>query len=192
TSYLFREFKDYAPIINSYYLNGNTSDIIKILSIGCSTGQEVYSLAIYCLEHNIPCEIMGIDLSESAIQKAKKAEYSLSYELQKNLENLGSEWNNHYKKYFTITGDSLSPNTNVKQRVRFRVEDSSKLNYFSEFDFIIARKMLYYLPEKNLRDTIDSIKKALKSGLDYSQHILIDDFTYHKIPALKQMIYHVM
>ncbi|MFN3352557.1 MAG: CheR family methyltransferase, partial [Brevundimonas sp.] len=40
---------------------------LRILSAGCATGQEAYSLAITCLEAGTPAEIMGVDLSHAAI-----------------------------------------------------------------------------------------------------------------------------
>lgn len=189
TSYFFREFNDYAPNIKSYNSNRNSTDNIKILSVGCSTGQEVYSLSMYCLENKIPSRIIGIDLSPSAIYKAKKGEYSFSYEYQKSIKYLGESWDKTYKKYFNKSGDTIIPIDMVKQQVQFHVEDSSQLEFTGEFDFIIARKMLYYLPKNKLHDTIYSFKKALKKGLEFPNHILIDDFTFQKIPSLKHLIH---
>lgn len=58
---------------------------VKIWSAGCSTGQEVWSLAITAAEAGLPVEITGTDLSQRALEKAKTGAYT-GFEIQRGLK----------------------------------------------------------------------------------------------------------
>jgi chemotaxis protein methyltransferase CheR len=61
----------------------NARDSIKAWSVGCSTGEEPYTIAMSLAEHsrkgeNFHFSVLGSDISEFAIRKAAEAEYGLS------------------------------------------------------------------------------------------------------------------
>lgn len=51
---------------------------LNILSLGCSEGEEVYSLAMICALKGILSDVKGIDIDYSTIEKAKKGVYQLT------------------------------------------------------------------------------------------------------------------
>lgn len=57
---------------------------IRIWSAGCSTGQEVWSIAMAALETGAPVEIVGTDLSQRALEKARTGAYT-GFEIQRGL-----------------------------------------------------------------------------------------------------------
>ena len=79
TSYFFRDTQEFVPVLLNYVKNQKTN-FLRLLVTGCATGQEVYSVAIICEANNIDYEITAIDLSESAIAKARHGRYSFSRE----------------------------------------------------------------------------------------------------------------
>ncbi|MBA4804621.1 MAG: protein-glutamate O-methyltransferase CheR [Brevundimonas sp.] len=58
---------------------------IRIWSAGCSTGQEVWSIAMAALEVGAPVEIIGTDLSHRALEKARSGAYT-GFEIQRGLK----------------------------------------------------------------------------------------------------------
>lgn len=118
---------------------------ISILCAPCSTGEEVYSIVIALLEANIPqtrFSILGIDINEEVIKKAKQAVYT-----QRNLKILSQELT---EKYFDFNGSDYVLKEFLKSSVHFR-----KINIFDEnfssigkFDYLFSRNMLIYFDKE--------------------------------------------
>ncbi len=49
---------------------------VMVWSAGCSSGEEVYSLAMVCAAHRVPAAILGTDLLPKAVARAHEAVYS--------------------------------------------------------------------------------------------------------------------
>ena len=49
---------------------------VKVWSAGCSTGQEAWSLAIGAMDGGFPVEVIGTDLSQRALEKARAGAYT--------------------------------------------------------------------------------------------------------------------
>jgi len=83
-------FQQFSEIILPYFAKKRAKKrTIKIWCAGCSTGQEPYSLAMAILESQklVPgwkIEILGTDLSDSALEKASRGEYS-QFEAQRGI-----------------------------------------------------------------------------------------------------------
>ena len=80
TTYWFRE-KSHFDLIQSYFKEEHQGGKIRALSLGCSTGEEVYSLALVFekLRSEKPgfdYEIVGVDIDPISIEKARKAIYN--------------------------------------------------------------------------------------------------------------------
>ena len=58
---------------------------VKVWSAGCSTGQEAWSLAIGAMDAGFPVEIVGTDLSQRALEKARAGAYT-GFEIQRGLK----------------------------------------------------------------------------------------------------------
>lgn len=92
--------------------------LLTMWSAGCATGQEAYSLAMMFLETSKPPEcqlkILGSDISEQALDKARSGEYKL-HELRQLPE--------YYRqRYFTTRREGHSLIYEVLERVRALVE----------------------------------------------------------------------
>ena len=57
---------------------------VKVWSAGCSTGQEAWSLAIAAMDAGVPVEVIGTDLSQRALEKARSGAYT-GFEIQRGL-----------------------------------------------------------------------------------------------------------
>ena len=119
------------------------NDSIRIWAAGCSTGQEVYSIAICLLEilweigAREKVQIFGTDISEIAIAKARSGIYKKS-----EMENVSPE---RIEKFF----DRIDSNYQIKKEVReicvFSYHNFLKDPPFGKMDIISCRNVLIYL-----------------------------------------------
>jgi chemotaxis protein methyltransferase CheR len=116
---------------------------LSIWCVGCSTGQETLSVAMTFLEQKArwegwSIEILGTDVSASAVDFAHKATYS-NFQIQRGLgvgQMLG---------FFTETPDGWRARENLRQMVRYEVHNVlHPAPYPGQFDLIFCRNVLLY------------------------------------------------
>ncbi len=146
-TYFFREIFQFDYIIKELIpkIKEKKQERIKIWSAGCSTGEEPYSLAILLYDHGLYYNdssfyIIGTDISETAIEKAKKGIYS-----KESFRNISSEI---LKKYFVKTSDSTYQLiSEIRNRVNFdciNLLDKSEMAKMINFDIILCRNVFIY------------------------------------------------
>lgn len=141
---VFEQFENYVlPLVKEA---NRSQKKLRILSLGCSTGQEVYSIAI-CVSRLIglsdwQVNIIGTDLSSTAIAKAQRGYYD-QFEIQTGL-NAGTMVEN-----FTLDGDSWRVNDEIKKMVEFRRYNLlDDLTFNEKFDIIFCRNVLrFFTPD---------------------------------------------
>ncbi len=109
---------------------------------GCSTGEEVYSLAIALLEFlgdrasRASIQIFGSDLSEKALEKARAGTYIENIALDISPERL--------TRFFTIVNGRYQVNKNVREICIFAKQNIVADPPFSRLDLISCRNVLIY------------------------------------------------
>ena len=122
---------------------------LRIWSAGCSTGQEVYSLAMLFAEAPLKwqgwkIEIVGTDVSGHAIRRAREGSYS-QFEVQRGLGVT------QMIRWFEENGDQWQAAQHLRSQVRFAVHNllDPPLGGQQPYDVILCRNVLLYLsPEK--------------------------------------------
>jgi len=123
---------------------------IRIWVPGCSTGEEVYSIAILVREalHDarMPREVIifGTDIDANAVAIARTARY------REPLSGLSAE---RFDKWFTKVGEAYSPVPEVRDICVFSTHSLIKDPPFSRLDLISCRNVLIYLGQ-DLQDLI--------------------------------------
>ncbi len=116
---------------------------LSIWCVGCSTGQETLSVAMTFLEQQArwdgwTIEILGTDVSASAVDFARSATYS-NFQIQRGLgvgQMLG---------FFTETEQGWRARDNLRQMVRYEVHNVlHPAPYPGQFDLILCRNVLLY------------------------------------------------
>ncbi len=133
---------------------------LRIWSAACSSGQEIYSIAIslHKLLHNFDgwdILLLGTDISEAAITKASRGVYS-KFEIERGLKN------DDLEQYFTQEAAGWKVNDNIQSLVTF--ERRNLLNSFRElgpFDIIFCRNVAIYFDLRDKRDLFERISNAL-------------------------------
>lgn len=75
-SYLFRDPAQLAVLSERMRVAARESRVLRIWSAGCSSGEEVYTIAMMAAEENAHVEVLGTDLSEDAMAKARQGVYT--------------------------------------------------------------------------------------------------------------------
>ncbi len=143
----FRDSESFAALKEKVFpeiiTNGNNKTPLRIWSIGCSTGEEAYSLAIqiseFMEEHDINREVklFATDLDMDSIEFAGVGLYP---------ENIISDISpERLKKYFTPKNEGYQVNERIRSMVVFASHNILKDPPFSKIDLISCRNMLIYL-----------------------------------------------
>jgi chemotaxis protein methyltransferase CheR len=148
-------FRDRAPfdLLQRYALpelakRREQSKRLRIWSAGCSTGQEVYSLAMLFAEDaqkwaGWTIDILGTDVSTSCVDRARDGTYT-QFEVQRGLGI------NQMIKWFEECADGWRAVEQLRKPVRFQVQNILEPPpHPGGFDIVLCRNVLLYLnPEK--------------------------------------------
>jgi two-component system, chemotaxis family, CheB/CheR fusion protein len=116
---------------------------IRIWVVGCSTGEEVYSIAMCLLEFldsqavKPPIQIYATDISDWAIEKARKGIY-----LQNRVVDVSSE---RLQRFFVPVEGGYQIGKSVRELCVFAKQNLCSDPPFSKLDLISCRNVLIYL-----------------------------------------------
>ncbi len=116
---------------------------IRIWIAGCSTGEEVYSIAICLLEYldtlkiTLPIQIFATDISEAMIEQARKGFYKQSL-----MESVSPE---RLKQFFIKVRGGYQITKSVRELCIFAKQNLNSDPPFSQLDLISCRNVLIYL-----------------------------------------------
>jgi len=133
---------------------------IRLWTVGCSTGEEAYSLAIvldeYMEENNLSNEVklFATDIDREAIEYASQGRYPESI--------LSDVSEGRLEKYFEYSGNGFTVKENIRRRVIFAAHNIIKDPPFSKLDFISCRNMLIYLNSVMQKKIISMFYYAFK------------------------------
>jgi chemotaxis protein methyltransferase CheR len=133
----------------------STYQHIKIWSAGCSSGEEVYSLAILMNEAGLRKKsfIYGTDINTEMLKESRKGIYSLkkikSYAENYQYSGLKGSLTDH----FTIMYDAATVHSELKHNTLFSVHNLVSDTVFNEFQLITCRNVFIYF-ETELQEKI--------------------------------------
>lgn len=143
----FRDKKAWEKLNNEVVINlvkkAEPYGSLKIWSVGCSTGEEAYSIAIL-LENeirkskkNIAYKVFATDPSKTAINFASKGVYN---------ENIAADLDSKYLfEFFTKKDYSYQIKKNIRDKIVFSQHDALSDPPIIGVDLIICRNMLIYI-----------------------------------------------
>ena len=123
-----------------------TYPFIRIWHAGCSTGQEVYSMAIVLQEAGLyhRCRIYATDTNEIVLQKAKQGIFSLKLMQEYTQFYLKAGGKSSFSEYYTAAYDSAIFRAPLKENIIFSQHNLATDSSFNEFNVIICRNVLIY------------------------------------------------
>jgi two-component system, chemotaxis family, CheB/CheR fusion protein len=156
-----------ARVIPKLFEAKSGGDSLRAWVVGCSTGEEAYSLAILLLEHMakvkpapaaqpIKLQIFASDLDEKALAQARQGVYPSAIEADVSSERL--------ERFFTRQGDYYRVRREVRDVVLFSEHNVLRAPPFSRLDFLSCRNLLIYLDRELQESVFDIFYYALKPG----------------------------
>ena len=133
---------------------------IRIWSAGCSTGQEVYSLAMMFADAphkwvGWTIDILGSDVSETCVNRARSGLYS-QFEVQRGLGIT------QMIKWFEETPDGWRALEGLRKNVRFQVHNLLEpVPHPGQFDIVLCRNVLLYLNADKKRLAFERLSSAM-------------------------------
>lgn len=121
-----------------------TSPSLKVWCVGCSSGEEAYSVAIAALSvfHELgqppDLKVMATDISDEALDIARSGTYPRA-DVQGKVEP------HLFEQYFVVEGDNVRVSREVRQVCQFFKHDLTTEAPFPEIDLIVCRNVLIYL-----------------------------------------------
>ena len=137
-----------------------TGEAVRAWIPGCSSGEEVYSLAIVLrealdtIDRRINMQLFGTDIDDRAIEKARAGVYPSSIATDVNSERL--------RRFFNKEGDFYRVRKDLRESVVFSVQDVLKDPPFSRLHLLCCRNLLIYLDTTTQKQLIPLFHYTLK------------------------------
>jgi chemotaxis methyl-accepting protein methylase len=203
-SFFFREDLTYS-ILYSKVLpkladNLKSDEELRIWSVGCSKGQEPYSIAILCeelkLKHDLDFNyrIIATDISKAALDKAEKGIYNIS-----DMQNTKYK---HLISYFNKVSDEYHIKKQIKKNVYFSEYNvvTSKSKYppesiFGNFDIVICNNLMIYYNNEVKHDIVERLFSSVRvegyfitseAEIDYVTRITKEEKALCQSPVLQK------
>lgn len=168
-TYFFRngdQFRAFTDFVLPDRMRANASSRrLRILSAGCASGEEPYSLAMLLAERNElsgwSVSIKGLDVSTAMLDAAAAGRYSAWA-----LRDTPAETR---ARYFTTEGRDFVLDRAIKNQVRFEehnLADPEKAGPLESevFDIIFCRNMIMYFTPDAARRTVARFSRSLAPG----------------------------
>jgi chemotaxis protein methyltransferase CheR len=127
-----------------------TYPFIRIWHAGCSTGEEVYSMAILLHEEGLfeRCRIYATDMNEAVLARARAAIFPLNRMREYTTNYLQSGGKRSFSEYYTAAYDGAIFRPFLKEQVVFSQHNLAMDSSFNEFHVILCRNVLIYFNEQ--------------------------------------------
>ncbi len=185
-TYFFRETYQFDDLLDTglaLLQDSSPSDVLRVLSAGCSSGEEPYTLNIYAKESlvrrsGLRFEIDAFDIDRDRLAIARTAEYGPSSLRAQQEDRIGRHFREYPEGRFTLR-------TPYRGGVRFYLANIIDLETYRRplaYDIVFCRNVLIYFSEPALRRAISNFAKVLRPGgllfLGHSESIigLSEDF----------------
>ena len=143
--------KRVVPLLRTY-------PTVQIWIAGCSTGEEIYSLAILLQEERLyqKCRIYATDISQAVLRRARAGIFPLAAmrEYTVNYHKAGGK--HEFSDYYTAQYDSVIFSSALKNNVVFSEHNLATDGSFNEFQVIMCRNVMIYF-NKDLQARVHNL-----------------------------------
>ena len=184
--------KRVVPLLRTY-------PTVQIWIAGCSTGEEVYSLAILLEEERLygKCRIYATDISQAVLRRARDGIFPLAAmrDYTTNYHQAGGA--HEFSDYYTAQYDHVIFSSALRKNVVFSEHNLATDGSFNEFQVILCRNVMIYF-NKDLQARVHNLlydslsmfgvfglgnKESLKftPRADFYEHLNEQDKLYRKV-----------
>ena len=165
---MFRDPQFYRTLRTEVLQTLNAKPFIRIWHAGCSTGEEVFSMAILLSEVNLLAKslLYATDLNANVLLTARKGIFALAPMKQYSENYVQSGGVRDFSSYYTAQYNHVKFNDELAQRMVFSTHNLVSDGSFNEFDIILCRNVLIYF-DKSLQDRVLTLFDASLGPLSY-------------------------
>ena len=147
------------PVLRTY-------PFIRIWHAGCSTGEEVYSMAILLKEEGIydKAHIYATDFNKQSLQRAQEGIYPIGEIESYNDNYFQSGGNAALANYYVAKYDSVLFNQELRKRITFADHNLVTDGVFGEMHVIVCRNVLIYFNRQLQDRVINLFSESLVNG----------------------------
>ena len=155
---MFRDPEMYAAFRQKVVPLLRTWPFARIWHAGCSTGQEVYSMAILLQEEGIydRCRLYATDVSDDLVQRAKRGVYPLSSmkDYTHNYQRAGGT--KDFSEYYTADAENAVFHSRLRRNIVFSQHNLVSDASFNDFHVIVCRNVMIYFG-RDLRERVHGL-----------------------------------
>jgi chemotaxis protein methyltransferase CheR len=132
-----------------------TYPFTRIWLAGCSTGEEVYSLAILLEEESLydRCRIYATDINEEVLERARLGVFPLSKMQDYTRNYIGAGGKRSFSDYYVSAYDGAAFDRSLMRNVVFAQHNLASDRSFNEFHAIVCRNVMIYF-ERSLQERV--------------------------------------
>jgi chemotaxis protein methyltransferase CheR len=152
---MFRDPEFYATLRKQIFHQIAAKPFIRIWHAGCSTGEEVYSMAIMLHEANLLDKtiIYATDINPEVLERAREGIFPASQMRQYSENYIAAGGKNDFSAYYTARYDRVLFSEFLKKKVVWSTHNLVSDSSFNEFQLILCRNVLIYF-DKDLQQKV--------------------------------------
>ena len=152
---MFRDNSFYRELRATVVPSLANNSFIRIWCAGCSTGEEVYSVAIILQEAGLLGKslIYATDINPAALEKARTGIFPLSSMKLYSANYIASGGRQDFSSYYSANYQGAILNEDIKRKVVFSTHNLVSDSSFNEFDLIMCRNVLIYF-DRELQERV--------------------------------------
>lgn len=156
----YRRFREeVVPVLKTF-------PFIKIWHAGCSTGEEIYSMAVLLEEEGLYERTMmyATDIDKNVLATAKKGIYSISAIKQYGDNYIQAGGKSSLSDYYTCKYESVIMDQRLKRNIVFADHDLATDQVFGEMNVIVCRNVLIYFDRQLQERVFNLFRDSLDLG----------------------------
>jgi len=139
------------PVLRTY-------PFVRIWHAGCSTGEEVYSMAMLLYEEGLydRCRIYATDINEAVLQRAKEGIFPINTMRENTSNYIAAGGTGTFSEYYVAKYDYAIFRPSLRENVVFAQHNLVTDASFNQFNVIFCRNVLIYFNNR-LQDKVQQL-----------------------------------
>jgi len=169
-TYFMRESYQFDCLVNSLLpelVKRRPGQLLRVLSLPCSTGEEPYSIAMTILErwpqiNEVDVELVATDIDSNVLEKARRGVFG-----RRSISRVPMDWQRKYFTKLTTNIEQWELSHDITGAVSFysvNLIDEHDVSKLGKFDVIFCRNLLIYFDTPSRMKAAKHFYKILNPG----------------------------
>lgn len=160
---MFRDAEFYTALRKQVIPELSSYPHIKVWNAGCSTGEEVYSVAILLREAGLleRTRIYATDINAIVLEQARSGIFPLRSMKEYTKNYIASGGTEMFSSYYRVENNQAIFDDSLKKNMVFALHNLAADQSFNEFNLIVCRNVLIYFNKELQAKVIDLFHESL-------------------------------